>query len=122
MDRFPNNLFHNHCKGEKMKKLLKIKAVLIITLFMSAAVCQAGKSSVEYGQKLFNDPALGGSANEKSCASCHPGGEGLENAGGNKKLSKMINRCITGPLKGEKVDGRSAEMRSLKLFIQSLGK
>lgn len=105
-----------------MRKLLTIKAALLIAIFMAAGICQAGKSSVEYGQKLFNDPSLGGSANDKSCASCHPGGEGLENAGGNKKLAKMINRCITGPLKGSKIDGRSAEIRSLKLFIQSLGK
>ena len=103
-----------------MKNLLTIKAALLITIFMAAGICHAGKSSIENGQKLFNDPSLGGSANEKSCASCHPGGEGLENAGNNKKLVKMINRCITGPLKGEKIDGRSAEMRSLKLFIQSL--
>ena len=104
-----------------MKKLLTIKATLLITIFMVAGVCLAEKSSVEYGQKLFNDSSLGGSSNEKSCASCHPGGEGLEKAGDNKKLVKMINRCITGPLKGEKIDGRSTEMRSLKLFIQSLG-
>lgn len=105
-----------------MRKLLTMNAVLFISIFMAAGICQAGKTSVEYGQKLFKDPSLGGSANEKSCASCHPGGEGLETAGENKKLVKMINRCITGPLKGEKIDGRSAEMRSLKLFIQSLGK
>lgn len=105
-----------------MKKLLTIKAVLVITILMTCGISLAGKSSLEYGKKLFNDTTLGGSTNDKSCASCHPGGEGLENAGDNKKLSKMINRCITGPLKGSKIDGRTAEMRSLKLFIQSLGK
>jgi len=46
----------------------------------------------------------------------------LEHAGSKKNLSKMINRCITGPLGGQKIDGRKVEMRSLKMYIQSLGK
>jgi len=82
----------------------------------------AGESSVELGKKLFNDPALGGSTNARSCASCHPAGEGLEGSGNKENLSAMINRCIQGPLKGSKIDGRSVEMRSLKMYIQSLGK
>ncbi len=94
-------------------------AVALLMVTATPGFC--GKSSVELGKKLFNDPALGGSGNAKSCNSCHENGKGLEKAGGKKKLSRMINRCITGPLGGEKIDGRGVEMRSLKMYIQSLG-
>ena len=75
---------------------------------------------MELGKKRLTDPTLGGSANDKSCNSCHADGKGLEKASDNKKLVKVINQCITGPLKGKKIDGRTAEMRSLKMYIKSL--
>ncbi|MEW6220370.1 MAG: cytochrome C [Thermodesulfobacteriota bacterium] len=80
------------------------------------------KSSVDYGQRLFNDPTLGGSKNDKSCNSCHAGGKGLEKAGAHPKLVETINKCLVGPMEGQKIDGRSVEMRSLKMYIQSLAK
>ena len=96
-------------------------AVIIgLTVILGTAPVIAGKSSVEYGKQLFNDPILGGSTNETSCNTCHANGKGLEKAGTNPKLVKMINQCITGPLKGTKIDGRTVEMRSMKMYIQSL--
>ncbi len=92
-----------------------------LTVILWAALALAGKSSVEYGKQLFNDPTLGGSTNESSCNTCHAAGKGLEKSGSNPKLVKVINQCITGPLKGEKIDGRTVDMRSLKMYIQSLG-
>ncbi len=94
----------------------------IIMLAFLTGTAAADKSSLEQGEKLFNDPALGGSSTEKSCAHCHPGGEGLEKAGSNPKLTKIINKCIVGALKGEKLDGRKSAMRSLKKYIKSLEK
>ena len=102
------------------KRTLTITTIIAVSLFAGGSAW-AEKSSVEMGQKLFNDTSLGGSTNDKSCASCHPGGEGMEKAGTRDDLTKMINRCITGPLAGEKLDGRKVEMRSLKMYIQSLG-
>ena len=104
-----------------MKKKISLTVGICAGLIIGGQAW-AQKSSVELGKKLFEDPGLGGSTNSKSCASCHPGGEGLENAGDNPKLTSMINRCITGPLKGSKIDGRKVEMRSLKMYIQSLEK
>ena len=104
-----------------MKKAL-ISVALTFVVCMSANVSFGGKSSVAMGKKLFNDPTLGGSTNTKSCASCHPDGEGMEKAGDKPGLTKMINRCIAGPLKGKKIDGRTVEMRSIKMYIQSLKK
>ncbi len=103
------------------KKTLALIGAVAITL-AAAGPAFCGKSSVELGKKLFNDPALGGSTNDTSCNTCHPDGKKLENAGKRKDLGKMINRCIIGPLKGKRIDGRKIEMRSLKMYIQSLGK
>ncbi len=104
-----------------MKRMMFVLSmIMMFGIFISTAF--AGKSNLEQGKKLFNDPTLGGSTNEKSCASCHPAGDGLDQAGSNPKLTAMINQCIVGALKGEKIDGRKSEMRSLKLYIESLGK
>lgn len=102
--------------------LRRIVVLSGVALLLTGLPALAGKSSVEMGKALFNDPALGGSTNAKSCNSCHPDGEKLENAAGKKNLSAVINRCITGPLGGKKLDGRSVEMLSLKLYIESLAK
>ena len=94
-------------------------AVLLAILLASGTV-YAGKISMEFGQELFNDPELGGSTNDSSCNSCHAGGKGLENAALSKKFSKLVNKCLVDKMAGEKMDGRKAEMRSLKKYIKSL--
>ena len=100
----------------------KIFAVAVAALFFltGTSVLGANKSSVESGMEMFNDPKLGESTNESSCNSCHAGGKGLENVGEAKKLSKLVNKCIVGQMAGEKIDGRKAAMRSLKMYIKSL--
>ena len=103
-----------------MRKIA-IVATTALTITLFATLGMAGKSSVELGKQLFNDPTLSGSSNDKTCNSCHADGKGLEKSGDIKKLAKIINKCIKGPLKGKKLDGRSIEMRSLKMYIQSLG-
>jgi len=102
--------------------LKKILAMAGVAVLLSGAPALAGETSLELGKKLFNDPALGGSTKGKSCNSCHPNGAKLEKAGESKELAKTINNCITGPMGGKKIDGRSVEMRSLKLYIESLAK
>ena len=103
-----------------MKKQIWLAAVPAI-LFAAGIACAAGKSSAEMGKELFSDSKLNGSANESSCNSCHAGGKGLENAAGKKKFSKLVNNCLVGKMEGEKLDGRTVSMRSLKKYIQSLG-
>ncbi len=105
-----------------------MKKKYLFTVLIAASVMIAGssfaseKSTVDLGKKLFNDRALGGSTNDTSCTTCHKDGKGLENASKNQKISKIINQCITGPLKGSKIDGRSVEMRSLKMYIETFNK
>ena len=106
-------------KERTMKKRIWPAAVLAICLATGVAY-GAGKSSVESGREIFNDPKLGGSTNESSCNSCHAGGKGLENAAANKKFTKLINNCLVTRMEGEKMDGRKTPMRSLKMYIKSL--
>jgi cytochrome c553 len=102
-----------------MKRTTLFIGTAMIAIFMASPLF-AAKSSVKQGESLFNDPSLSGSQNDKSCASCHPGGDGLEKAGSRKDLTKIINQCIIGALQGEKIDFRSVDGRSLKMYVQSL--
>ena len=102
-----------------MKKQILLTAVL--AMFVTAGgVHAAGKSSAELGRELFNDVKLGGSTNESSCNSCHANGKGLENAGENRKFTKLVNTCLVERMAGEKIDGRTVSMRSIKMYIKSL--
>ena len=102
-----------------MKKQIWLAAVTAIFL-AAGLVSAAGKSSAETGKEMFNDPRFGGSPNDSSCNSCHAGGKGLENAGENTNFTKLVNNCLVGKMEGEKMDGRTASMRSLKMYIKSL--
>lgn len=85
---------------------------------LSTVQSLVGKS----GSEVFRSTALGKSG--KSCNSCHPDGEGL--AGVGKKLSydldleKMVNKCITGPLKGEALSFDSPVMVALTSYLRTL--
>ena len=88
---------------------------------MSACASAEKEPSASEGQRLFNDPKLSGSTNASSCATCHPGGKGLEKAADNPKLVSVINACIVGHLEGRRVQEDSVEMLSLKIYVESLG-
>ena len=100
----------------------KIFATAVAALFLitGTSVFGAGKSSVELGLEMFNDPKLSSSTNDSSCNSCHAGGKGVEEAGEKKKFSKLVNNCLVGKMAGEKIDGRTVAMRSIKMYIKSL--
>lgn len=101
-----------------MKGYLRFLLALILFLPGSS---DAGQSSVELGMLLFHDPALGGSRNEKSCNTCHPDGRGLERATRRSNMTEIIKSCILGPMDGNRVDARRIDLRSLKMYIESLG-
>jgi mono/diheme cytochrome c family protein len=107
---------------------------LIITMFFSvllgAGITASGeKASVKKGKALFNDPELGSSGS--SCNTCHTDGRGLEKAAKKRKwiiggkvhstLEEAINYSITTGLRGNALKVESVEMRSLVLYIRSLG-
>ncbi len=97
-----------------------IVAAVLLGSFTAAGLPASENPSAALGKKLFNDPALGGPGNSRSCSTCHPGGRGLETAGSDPDLASIINRCISGPLGGQKIAVNSIEMQSLILYIQSL--
>jgi cytochrome c553 len=104
-----------------MKKTISFLVTsFAITLMSVPAVAE--EASVELGQKLFKNSGLGASQNAINCNTCHPNGEGMEEAGEKPNLAAMINKCIVGPLKGEKLNEQTVAMQSLKMYIQSLGK
>ena len=102
------------------KTCMCIGLAAVVSVYAGLAV--SGGASVEQGKALFNDSGLGGSTNEKSCASCHPEGRGLEQSGEKDNLAQVINGCIAGPLRGQALDKESMEMQSLELYIKSLEK
>ena len=103
-----------------MKKLLFFSAAIILSTLIAHHMQAADSPSAVLGKKLFDDSALGGTNNHKSCSSCHPGGKGLQSAGSNPNLEVIINRCITGPLGGQALKDNSIEMQSITLYIKSL--
>lgn len=94
--------------------------LLAITFGLCTSLAMGEESSAEMGRKLFNDPALGGSTNPQSCNSCHIDGNGLEEAGSESNVAETINFCIERPLKGNKLEVDSTEMKSLILYIKTL--
>jgi cytochrome c len=86
-----------------------------------AAVMALGGAlpSVEQGRELFTTPKLG--TNGKSCADCHPGGSGLEEAASfeTERLVRIVNQCISRPLAGKPVSPDSSEMRSLVMYVRT---
>lgn len=103
----------------------KIVAVLAAVLCFSvaASVSTSGEvreATVEQGLSLFKDPSLG--TKGRSCNDCHREGKGLERAGARPDLPEIVNRCISGALKGKELPSGSVEMRSILLYLKGLGK
>ncbi|MEO5361409.1 MAG: hypothetical protein H7843_13345 [Nitrospirota bacterium] len=98
--------------------------ILTLVLFISSVYAQ----SIDNGNKLFNDKRLGGTANEKSCNTCHPAGKGIDSTkftikGTNdSRLENIINKCIEGPLMGKALPKDSQEMKDIVAYIKSLDK
>jgi cytochrome c peroxidase len=101
-----------------MKVLRTMFFIVLGVALVVSIVYAAQEVSVDKGKALFNDPSLG--TNGKTCNTCHPNGKGLEKSGAMSDLEDLINGCITIPLKGKALDVKSAEMRSMALYIKSL--
>lgn len=99
---------------------MRIIPVFLICLTLSFSAYATEGPTIETGKALFESPKLGTSG--KSCATCHPGGKGLEDSIylDETELIKMNNYCIRKPLKGEPLDPASTEMDSLVHYIRSL--
>ncbi len=74
----------------------------------------------ELGRSLFESPQLGKAG--RSCATCHPGGKGLEEVGAfsDTELKDMINACIRNALKGTPFANDTQELNALMMHVRSL--
>ncbi len=93
--------------------------VLVILLNGTAASAIEGPSP-ELGKTLFEATELG--TNGKSCASCHPGGKGLEEIGAytDGQLREMINFCIRDALLGRMLPLESQELEAMQRYLRAL--
>ncbi|NTV98860.1 MAG: hypothetical protein HGA70_06840 [Chlorobiaceae bacterium] len=94
-------------------------AVLSVQFFLCSTATGETPSS-EKGRQLFNSKDFAGAVSGKSCASCHPGGSGMQFAWSNPNLAGQINNCILGALGGKPLEEESLEMQSMLLYIRSL--
>jgi cytochrome c peroxidase len=96
-------------------------AVMSISAMMMVSVVFAmqHEATADKGKALFNDARLG--SNGKTCNDCHKDGVGLEKAGGKSDLEATLNSCIKNSLNGKALKNKSVEMKSLVLYIKSLG-
>lgn len=104
-------------KGTKTVILI----VLAALLGAGAAFAMQHDASVANGKALFNDPKLGTTG--KSCNDCHPNGSGAEKVASKNDayIEDTVNGCINQSIKGKALDVKSVEMRSIVLYIKSLG-
>ena len=95
----------------------------MLVVFASTGMLIAGQpeATKEKGKMLFNDPKLGTTG--ESCNDCHLAGKGAEKAAARNynDIAQIVNICITQNIKGKALGTDSVEMRSLVLYIQSLG-
>lgn len=112
-------------------KVLKILLLSMIVTGLVFSVATASKHTPEErGKALFNDPKFAGATAGKSCATCHPKGQGLEAAGekkefkimgkSQKSLEEAVNFCIEGAIKGKPIDPKSDQMNDMVAYIKSL--
>ncbi|PLX96922.1 MAG: cytochrome C [Desulfuromonas sp.] len=96
---------------------MKTTAVAVLLLLSSSAWGLEG-TPLALGETLFEATSLG--TNQKSCASCHPGGEGLDEIAvyDDDQLKEMINFCIRDALKGEMMPLESQEIEAMFLYLR----
>lgn len=112
-------------KGASLMQNFQTVALVILSIGIVATLAFAG-GNADNGKKLFSDPALAGSTNDRSCNTCHENGSGLEATAKNfensgKSLEDMINACVSRPLGGKPLAKDSQEMQDIVSYIQSLG-
>lgn len=99
---------------------MRFVATFLLLILVTAPGWAVEGTSVEMGERLFSTPVFGETG--RSCATCHPGGGGLEGIGdfSDAQLREIVNACIRDALKGEPIDSHSTEMNSLIRYLRTL--
>ena len=109
---------------EDWKKI--VYGLLAILVVATVALTEQVPPTAAAGKDLFHDTKLG--TNGNSCATCHPGGKGLEcvaaksawRAGGAdfSTMGGAINACVKGALKGPSLSEGSYQTKALSLYLE----
>ena len=101
-----------------------IRNILFALLLILCATYVSAMETATFaiGEKLFQDNSLG--TNNKSCATCHPDGKGLEESDtyDDSMLKEMVNFCIRDALKGEMRALDSTEINSFLIYLRAFEK
>lgn len=105
-----------------MKHVLVLPLGLALVLALSVPVAAVEAPSLELGQTLFEATDLG--SKQRSCATCHPQGKGLEQVGdfNDQELKDIINACIRDALGGTMFAADSQEMDALLAYVRMFQK
>lgn len=114
-----------------MEAWQKLTSAIFGVIVVSAVVLtEPMQPTATDGEALFHDSTLG--KNGKSCATCHPGGKGLEgvsektgwSAGGASfaTVEGAINACVRGALEGPSLSENSYPTKSLALYLAGFEK
>ncbi len=95
-------------------------SILALSIFVAGGAVAFEGPTAGMGKTLFESSALG--QTDRSCATCHTGGKGLERIGDfdDAMLKDIVNACIRDALKGDPIDTESTEMNALILYLRSL--
>lgn len=102
-----------------MKKILLTSCFILLFGLNSLAT---ESPALSLGKTLFESTQLGTTG--KSCATCHPQGEGLELVGdfNDMELKDIINACLRDALRTEKISTESQEMEALMSYVRTFEK
>lgn len=108
---------------EDWKKIVYLLVAILVVL--TVVLTEKVPPTAAAGKDLYHDTKLG--TNGKSCATCHPGGKGLEgvsaksswSAGGASfdTMEGAINACVKGALEGPSLSEKSFPTQSLALYL-----
>ena len=100
-----------------------IIAALLLTVLLASPVLALKRASAQWGGQLFRDPTFAGSANDKSCLSCHDNDKKMKQAlrdMSREQMTEVINNCISGQLEGQPLAADSEELRALRMYFSLL--
>lgn len=99
-----------------MKKTIATVTLALLTLGPAQAV---ESPTQELGRTLFEATGLGSKG--KSCAACHPQGEGLAKVGdfSDAELKDIINACLRDAMGAKMLSTEAQEMDALLAYVRS---
>ncbi len=100
------------------------KSIIVTTLLLLVGISAYAieSPSLGLGKTLYESTELG--KRNKSCATCHPQGKGLDLIGdfNDEELKDIINACLRDALGGSLISVESQEMNALLAYVRTFEK